>query len=264
MKQRIITAVIAGAGFLGVLWYGGLPFILLMVLLAVIAMGELLKMKHIRLFSSRGALGFIFVLLLALPEDWLEQGIIAVDRNELFLILIIAMLALTVLTKNAFTFDEAGFMILASVYVGFGFHYFMYARFAENGLALLILILILIWMTDTGAYFAGRAFGKHKLWPKISPKKTIEGALGGMAAAFAAGYIYSAYFNVFDSGWELFFCILIVSSAGQLGDLVESAFKRHYAVKDSGNVLPGHGGILDRFDSMIFVMPILYLFGFLG
>jgi phosphatidate cytidylyltransferase len=263
LKQRIITGVIAGAGFLGLIYLGGLPFTLLIILLALIGIWELLKMKQIPVWSMRSLIGFIFVLLLVLPQNWLLTEFWQVERLELFLLLIIVMLALTVITKNKFTFDEAGFMILASVYVGFGFHYFMYARFLDNGLALIFFLLILIWATDSGAYFAGRSFGRHKLWPEISPKKTIEGSLGGIALAYIAGLIFVMVVPVFDSLWTVILVILTVSVAGQLGDLVESAFKRHYAVKDSGHVLPGHGGILDRFDSLIFVMPILYLFGFL-
>ncbi|CAM3749229.1 phosphatidate cytidylyltransferase [Alkalicoccus chagannorensis] len=263
MKQRIITGVIAGGGFLAVLFAGGIFFTILVVLLALIGIYELMKMKHIQPLSLRGGIGFLFVLLLVLPDAWLEAGLWQVERLELFLLLVIVMLSLTVLTKNMFTFDEAGFMVLGSVYIGFGFHYFMQARFLDNGLELVFLVLFLVWATDTGAYFAGRTLGKHKLWPEISPKKTIEGSLGGIVLAFLVGFIYTAFFPVFGSALVLTLCVLVVSTAGQLGDLVESAFKRHYAVKDSGQVLPGHGGILDRFDSLIFVMPILYLFGFL-
>ncbi|SDN29117.1 phosphatidate cytidylyltransferase [Alkalicoccus daliensis] len=263
MKQRIITGVVAGAGFLGLIFLGGIPFALLVVALALIGMWELLKMKRISPLSLRGSIGFIFVLLLVLPQNWLDTALWQIDRLELFLLLIVAMLSLTVLTKNKFTFDEAGFTILASVYVGFGFHYFIYGRFLDNGLELIFFILLLVWSTDSGAYFAGRSFGKHKLWPEISPKKTIEGSLGGIALAFIIGLIYTAVVPVFNSTLMIVLCILVVSVAGQVGDLVESAFKRHYEVKDSGHVLPGHGGILDRFDSLIFVMPILYLFGFL-
>ncbi|QKS71403.1 phosphatidate cytidylyltransferase [Paenalkalicoccus suaedae] len=259
MKQRIITGVIAGAGFLGFIILGGIPFIVLMVLLALIGMWELLRMKHIKPWSVRGLTAFLFLLLLALPQEAIS--FLHVDRNELFLLLIIVLLGHTVMTKNSFTFDEAGFVILASVYVGFGFHYFMYARFVDNGLTLIFFLLCIIWATDSGAYFVGRSMGKRKLWPEISPKKTIEGSIGGILIALGIGLVFVYFFPVYDSMITTIIAILLVSIAGQLGDLVESAFKRHYAVKDSGQVLPGHGGILDRFDSMIFVMPLFYLVG---
>ncbi|PYZ93113.1 phosphatidate cytidylyltransferase [Salipaludibacillus keqinensis] len=263
MKQRLITGVIGGAGFIGLIILGGIPFTLLMIALATIAMWELLRMKRIQPFSIRGATGMLFMWLLLIPENLVSLNWIHLQRLELFLLLIVVLLALTVITKNSFTFDEAGFVILASVYVGYGFHYFMYARFLDNGLWLIFFILVLVWATDSGAYFAGKRFGKRKLWPEISPKKTIEGSLGGTALAIIIGAIFTLFIPIFPSWGIAILFMLVVSLTGQLGDLVESAFKRHYAVKDSGHVLPGHGGILDRFDSLIFVMPIIYLLGFL-
>jgi phosphatidate cytidylyltransferase len=129
----------------------------------------------------------------------------------------------------------------------------------ETGLLLVFFVMFLIWTTDSGAYFVGRTLGKHKLWPDISPKKTIEGSIGGMIAAIIVGSIFHFIVPIFSSYFTALLFILVASIFGQLGDLVESALKRHYAVKDSGNVLPGHGGILDRFDSLIYVMPILHL-----
>ncbi|UTR10836.1 phosphatidate cytidylyltransferase [Evansella sp. LMS18] len=262
MKQRIITAVIAGAGFLTLIILGGWPFTVLMIALALIAMSELLKMKQVRIMSPMGLSSFFLMLLLLTPDNVLTLDWLHVHQLELFLLFIVVLLATTVISKNEFTFDEAGFIILAAVYVGLGFNYFIYTRFLEDGLIIIFFILILVWATDSGAYFAGRAFGKRKLWPEISPNKTIEGALGGIALAFAAGIIYSLFLPIFTSMLTTLLFILVVSTAGQMGDLVESALKRHYAVKDSGQVLPGHGGILDRFDSLIYVMPILYLLGF--
>ncbi|MBU9714519.1 phosphatidate cytidylyltransferase [Evansella tamaricis] len=263
MKQRIITAIIAGAGFITVTIIGAWPFTLLMIGIATLALAELLRMKQVKILSTFGILSFILMWLLVIPESIVSFQWLHIPRLELFLLLIVVLLALTVITKNSFTFDEAGFLVLASVYIGFGFHYFIYTRFLDNGLALLIFILILVWSTDSGAYFAGRSFGKHKLWPEISPKKTIEGAIGGIVLAVIIGVIYLLIVPIFDSWVMTILFIFVVSVSGQMGDLVESALKRHYSVKDSGQVLPGHGGILDRFDSLIFVLPILYLFGFI-
>jgi phosphatidate cytidylyltransferase len=140
----------------------------------------------------------------------------------------------------------------------------MIRQLPDIGLAVVILILFLIWATDSGAYFIGKNFGRHRPWPEISPKKTIEGFVGGLVAAFIVGFIFEAVYPVFESYLIMSAFIVVTSIFGQLGDLVESALKRHYAVKDSGNILPGHGGILDRFDSLIFVMPLLHFFYFFG
>ncbi|GEL06690.1 phosphatidate cytidylyltransferase [Salisediminibacterium halotolerans] len=262
MKQRVLTGVIAGAGFLSLIIIGGWPFAVLMFAIATIGTAELLKMKHIPILSAKGFIGIVFMWILLVPDNFALLDWIPLHRTELFLLLIVLLLGLTVLSKNKFSFDDAGFTVLTSVYVGFGFHYFMFARFVEDGLLLIFLILILVWATDSGAYFAGRKFGKHKLAPSISPKKTVEGSAGGVMLALAIGSLYTLFFPFFDT-WALSLAFMIVVSlTGQVGDLIESAFKRHYAVKDSGNVLPGHGGILDRFDSLIFVMPVVFLLGF--
>ncbi|OIJ17868.1 phosphatidate cytidylyltransferase [Anaerobacillus alkalidiazotrophicus] len=263
MKERIITGVIAGLAFILLIIIGGLPFTLFIMLLASIAMIELLRMKHISPFSIMGILSLLFMWVLLIPNQWIEPYISHINRTELFLAFIIIFLAITVISKNCFTFDEVGFVIISSVYVGFGFRFLIETRLAELGLWLVFFVLFLIWATDSGAYFFGRAIGKRKLWPDISPKKTIEGSIGGIGCALAVGLIFNLLVPIFDSLFTVVLISIVVSIVGQLGDLVESALKRHYSVKDSGNVLPGHGGILDRFDSLIFVMPVLYLFHFI-
>ncbi len=264
MKERIITGVIAGLVFILLVLIGGFPFTLAIMLLASIGMIELLRMRNITPSSFVGIVSLLFLWTLTIPNTWLELSfLIHISREELILAFLLFLLALTVFTKNTFTFDDVGFIIISSVYVGFGFHFLIETRLLEQGLTLVFFILFLIWSTDSGAYFAGRSFGKRKLWPEISPKKTIEGSLGGMFCALVIGLIFNAFFIVFDDLLKVILMIVVVSVIGQLGDLVESALKRHYSVKDSGHILPGHGGILDRFDSLIFVMPILYLFQFI-
>ncbi|WP_256050626.1 phosphatidate cytidylyltransferase, partial [Staphylococcus aureus] len=145
---------------------------------------------------------------------------------------------------------------------GVGFHYFISTR--TEGIAYIVFALVIVWSTDSGAYFVGRKLGKHKLWPEISPKKTIEGFVGGIVIAVIATVIFQ-YFAQLDVNYGLLLLVAVVASMiGQLGDLVESAIKRQYGVKDSGNILPGHGGILDRFDSLIFVLPLLHFIHFVG
>lgn len=118
---------------------------------------------------------------------------------------------------------------------------------------------VIIWSTDSGAYFIGKSMGKRKLWPEISPNKTVEGFIGGIVTAVVLSFVFQAVTGFLPSYLLVMFITLLLSIFGQLGDLVESALKRHYDVKDSGTILPGHGGILDRFDSFLFVLPFLYL-----
>ncbi|TSB46438.1 phosphatidate cytidylyltransferase [Alkalicoccobacillus porphyridii] len=264
MKQRIITGIGFGVVMITMIALGGTFFSLAVSVVASIAMIELLRMKKMRAFSLTGITALLSMWILLVPQNWFEAIFpYAFTKVELFIFFILIMLMLTVLTKNTFTFDEVGFVVLSSVYVGFGFHYLMLTRdIAEIGMVLVFFVILLIWTTDSAAYFVGRAIGKHKLWPDISPNKTIEGSLGGVVFAIIVGtvlYLLLPDLSTYISFSTALVIMLVASVFGQIGDLVESALKRHYAVKDSGNVLPGHGGILDRFDSLIFVMPILHL-----
>lgn len=185
------------------------------------------------------------------------------SKVEVLLIIVMLLLSYTVLLKNKFTFDHAGFILLAALYVGMGFFFFIETRDSPNGLINILYVFLIVWATDTGAYFIGRSFGKRKLWPEISPKKTIEGALGGIVLATLTGVIYHL---ITPFSYPIIIIIgvtMLASIFGQIGDLVESALKRHYGVKDSGDILPGHGGILDRFDSLLFVFPLLHFIGFM-
>lgn len=128
-----------------------------------------------------------------------------------------------------------------------------------GGLTLLV-VLASIWMCDSAAYFAGRAFGKHKLFERVSPKKTWEGAIAGFLAAVAAFVLGRMFVIPYLSPAEAVVCGVIVGVFGQAGDLFESLLKRDAGVKDSSTLIPGHGGILDRFDSLMFVSPLLYLY----
>lgn len=142
--------------------------------------------------------------------------------------------------------------------------YHDYAVGALAGTVLLMFPMVLTWATDTGAYAFGRMFGKHKLIPSVSPGKTIEGAVGGIVTATAAAWLYVhflltpfAHLTMLTASVIGF--AIIIAVVAQVGDLVESLFKRDAGVKDSSNLLPGHGGILDRFDSLLFVLPTAYV-----
>lgn len=129
-----------------------------------------------------------------------------------------------------------------------------------EGPAYVLFVLIFSWLADTGGYFAGRFLGKHKLYEAVSPKKTVEGAIGGLAAAVLGGFIVRALCWPSMPAIHLVVLALIAAAAGQAGDLAESLLKRSVGVKDSGNVLPGHGGILDRVDATLLTATVVYLY----
>lgn len=264
MKKRIITGVIAAAFFIPFVLYGNLPFTILVYAMASVGMFELLRMKGIPLFSVPGIIGMLTVYILLMPNEFAAHinEITSYSKLEFLVIAAILLLIHSVIVKNHFTFDEIGFVLLSVLYVGIGFYYLIETR--NVGLQFIIFALLVVWTTDSGAYFTGRKFGKNKLWPEISPNKTIEGFFGGIITAVIFACIMQLIYP-FDKPWFILILVTIVSSIfGQLGDLVESAIKRHYDVKDSGKLLPGHGGILDRFDSLLFVLPLLNLLHFVS
>jgi len=121
-------------------------------------------------------------------------------------------------------------------------------------------LLFVIFMTDTGAFYFGRIFGKHKLYPSVSPGKTWEGAIGGFLSSLLAVLIFSYFFPVYRLNVFIWILAASLSILSQVGDLAESLLKRNHGVKDSGKILPGHGGVLDRIDGLLFAIPALYIF----
>ena len=257
MKQRIITGVVAAALFLPIVYYGGIPLVLLTYFLATIGLYELMKMKKLNIFSIHGILSILFLWVLIFPEKYSHiSEAFYYSKTEVCIVFILLLLTYTVVTKNRFTFEDVSFSILSSLYVGIGFYFFFETR-VDGGLVYILYSLFMVWATDSGAYFIGKALGKRKLWPEISPNKTVEGFLGGVVCAVIIALLFVLFTDIKGS---IIGITVVLSVFGQIGDLVQSAFKRHFNVKDSGKILPGHGGILDRFDSLIFVWPILNLF----
>lgn len=266
MRQRVITAVIALALFLPTVFFdfGGQAVNILAAAFAVVGVYELFRMKQLTILSIEGALAIIGSVLLVLPKNpWFGFLATTTSKYALVYFVIMLFLGLSVVSKNTYTIEEAAFPVLAMLYAGVGFESFALAR--SSSVVVLFFGLFVVWATDIGAYMIGRQYGKRKLWPEISPNKTIEGALGGVACALVIAMIYLLVFPAkiyFGHNYFIMVVLTIVLSViGQFGDLVESATKRHFEVKDSGKILPGHGGILDRFDSMIFVFPMMYLLG---
>lgn len=261
MKTRIITGLVAGALFLPFVYIGGRPFAFMVTAMAIIALSELIRMRKMNAFSLPSVIAFLTMLsIVAAP--FFENNLVYFDPQKAVYLGITIILAYTVFSKNKFTFEDAGFLTISAVYIGISFYFFNEIRVI--GLDQLLLVLFLIWASDIGAYFTGRAFGKHKLWPEISPNKTIEGFVGGIFMAVVVSLIFGHINSNSASPMDetiVWFAILgvVVAILGTLGDLVQSAYKRHYGVKDAGNILPGHGGILDRFDSLLFTLPILFI-----
>lgn len=150
--------------------------------------------------------------------------------------------------------------VVGIIYIPLFLSYIVFIRNGDNGVLWIFLLLIVVFMGDTGAYYLGSYFGQHKLCPAVSPNKTIEGALGGLAASLVSGALIKyLFFPSLPFGLSLLF-FLSIGIAGQVGDLFESQIKRVAHIKDSGAILPGHGGVLDRIDALLFAAPAAYIF----
>lgn len=261
MKQRVITAVIALIIFIPILLLGGIYIDVAAGVLACVAISEVYIMRKRIIVSPDFVVTTIGAIALAVPNafynGWMADHI---NRLDIYYWCVILLLLWTVFSKNKFSFEDAGVSAISMAYIGTGFHYLAAIR-NQGSFALLMFALLIVWITDSGAYIVGRKLGKHKLFPYISPNKTWEGSIGGTIAALIFAAIYLQFFSIGQNIYLMLFITLFLSISGQLGDLVESAYKRFYKVKDSGKILPGHGGILDRFDSMLVVLPLLHLFG---
>ena len=173
-----------------------------------------------------------------------------------------AIVVTTMLLMTAAIF--AGSLQSALGRVGMGLGSIVYCPLTLGYLVIIpreriLVLLAIVWFGDTAAYYCGRTLGRHLLAPKVSPKKTVEGAVGGLIGSVVAGAIGGTYF-LHESLAKVVWISLVTSIAGQLGDLAESILKRSAGVKDSSSVMPGHGGILDRLDSLFFATPMFYWF----
>ena len=196
---------------------------------------------------------FIFSLLVGVSLEWLPQ-ISILFIFPLFFTLILAEMW----RKKEHPLINISVLVFGIIYVVIPFFLTIDLNLRNTSfLPNVVGMYLLIWTNDSFAYFSGRLFGKTKLFERISPKKTWEGTIGGILFTLALGYIIGAYIN---EGDEMFWMIsaLIIAPCAIFGDLLESLFKRSLDIKDSGKILPGHGGILDRFDAALFAIPFFY------
>lgn len=221
-----------------------------------------------KLIGLKGVASYIiFVILYSLFFYW--EFFANTDRGftETTQILhVITIFVLLILIKDLFSektiplFESKRF-IITTFYLTSGFIFLnLIANYNQAFTPKILLgVFILAWVNDSFAFLLGKNFGKQKLFPRISPKKTVEGFLGGLFFASIASYFISRYTQTLDfSNWLIM--AIIMSVFGTIGDLIESKFKRQADVKDSGVIMPGHGGLLDRLDSVIFASPFVYLF----
>jgi len=249
LKTRVISALVMAPIVLGAVWAGGWVFRALIAVGAVIAISEWINMVPsarrlpARALSVAGVLAALAAQLIAGP--WAGLGV---------------AIAFSLLTALGGGGSDRGLLGFGVFYVSVGIAGLMWLRdLPDNGLALFLFAMLAIWATDIGAYAAGRSIGGPKLAPRISPKKTWAGLIGGMAASALVGWLVALTVGAAMPVLALLMGA-VAAVVGQAGDLFESAVKRRYNVKDSGQLIPGHGGILDRIDGLLVAAPVLAVF----
>jgi len=270
LPKRVLFALVGAPLTIALIYFGG--WILATALGAIAAIGawELYRMAREAGYEPMENAGIVLAAIVPLMVHATYLGVFRVTITVAAL-LFLALTAGVIWARGtqrkplvSLAITVVGVIYPALVTYMYPIRYHDYAIDARAGTFLLMLPIALTWATDTGAYFVGRSMGRHKLIPSVSPAKTIEGAVGGVAIAILAAWLYVifllrpfAHLSMRPVGLTVF--AIIVSCTGQIGDLAESLFKRDAGVKDSSRLLPGHGGILDRFDSLLFVLPVAYV-----
>ncbi|HHT57033.1 phosphatidate cytidylyltransferase [Herbinix luporum] len=257
-KTRLISSIILMAITITVVVLGNDLLFTTILAISLIGMTELYKIMKIEK-ALLGIIGYLAAIL--------YYGLIYFKLQEYMMVLIIGFLLLLmisyVITYPSYRIEQVVIAFFGLFYVSVMLSYIYQVRIMEDGAILVWLIFIGAWGSDTCAYCVGMLIGKHKIVPRLSPKKSLEGSIGGVVGAALIGYIYALALGSKVTGIDnprLLFAIIGAASSviSQIGDWAASAIKRNYNIKDYGNLIPGHGGILDRFDSMIFTAPIVY------
>ena len=261
MKERVISGIILVVLALAFVFVGGNVLLAVMCALSLRGMFELYRVFSIHL-KCVGMVGYVFCVLYYVNLGFFE--------NQFFIpiaiLFLTTLLAFYVFTFPTFHADQILVTYFAFFYVAVMLSYLYRARMMDHGIYIVWLIFLCSWISDTCAYFVGVMFGKHKMAPLLSPKKSVEGAIGGIMGSvlLTALYAYLIRNVMAISGREILLLGLfagIGAFISMIGDLAASAIKRNYDVKDYGRLIPGHGGVLDRFDSVIITAPIIFYLG---
>lgn len=267
--KRVLSAVV----FLPLFWIivkklHPLAFHALMVAAALLAVHELYRLAEARGHRCHRLLGagVVLVFLGAFAFPWLR-----IEYALLFALFMIPVASLWRGGDWSAAFGDIGSTLFVAVFTGVFFGYLIALRLLdgppkgqETGSDLVFLLFLIVWGSDMAAYYFGRSLGRHLLAPAVSPRKTVEGALGGLAGAVGAAFIARAWFMQRLSVRDCVILGVALAAVGIVGDLVESMLKRGAGVKDSAALVPGHGGILDRVDSLLYAAPLLYYYYLLG
>ncbi|MBQ6693653.1 MAG: phosphatidate cytidylyltransferase [Bacteroidaceae bacterium] len=268
---RGATGIVFVGLLLAAILYGYIPFGILFGIVTGLAVNEFCNIageyKKTTFSTLSAVLGgmYLFFVLFAVTHFNIERPLTLLLP---YILLVVYMFVSELYRKEGGALDNFAYFTLSQVYAALPFALLnILSSYGSTNnehysYVLPLAIFIFLWSNDTGAYCTGCTIGRHKMFERISPKKTWEGFAGGAVTAIIAGYVMSLFFDVLNT-WQWMAMAAIVVVAGTLGDLIESCMKREMKIKDSGNILPGHGGILDRFDSCILAVPSVIIFLYL-
>lgn len=256
MKERILTAIVLLAVVVPVIWLGGYVFSALAFVATVVALWEMMTMR-----DQLSPVHFSFKL------GMLIAAVVAIYVDDLTHLLYIYMgyLIFTLLGRFVLKMlDGEDLVFYTSLMFDVVLPFWALVQLRNHSLSLFLLPVVTVVLTDSAAYFTGMLFGKRKLAPKISPKKTVEGAVGGWLFGAVFAFAFGWHMDFFTAQWILLVVALVLPVLSQLGDLSASWQKRKHGIKDFGKIFPGHGGVMDRVDSQLIVALCMYLIVYLG
>lgn len=255
--RRLLSALLLISFFLLVVAYGGTSsFALLGMMVAIISLWEFTRLvSHSpgasRVFAVPGAVALVGVTYLG-GLEWFSISAV------LFILLQLSRMVFGKGDMEA-NFRLATLCLLGVLYVAGPLSLAVVLRGMPGGGRYIVLACGIVWVGDTAAFYIGSYLGRHRLAPRVSPHKSVEGSVGGLAASMAAAWLLAAALDVPATLLSSVLLGVVVGGAGQIGDLIESVIKRTFQVKDTGHLIPGHGGMLDRIDSLLFAIPVFYL-----
>jgi phosphatidate cytidylyltransferase len=255
LRTRIITALVGVPVLIGLLYLGGVYWQGFMTLLVVIALFEYFTMMR-----NKGYKPMILPTLF-IAGILLFRGQLEIYLPGLFFIGLFLMVLVLVISYPRFCLQDMVFSFFGAFYIGYLFSFALAFAESERLFPYILLVFIMTWASDVGGYLFGKLWGKTKLSPQLSPGKTWEGAIGAVLLTVALAICFNSIVRMENINFFYTLVIGVLASVtAQVGDLLESAIKRYFEVKDSGHIIPGHGGVLDRFDSFMLLLPVVYYF----
>ena len=263
MGLRILTGLIGAPLLLLFIFKGGIFFAGLVFTLVTIGIWEYGKMVTTKGYQFQTILVMLSAWVMIITcylnfKDWASFGL---------MLIFLCIFFLAIVKYPRYEVSDIAVHFLGVIYIGWTMSHLLLLNRMEEGTLLILYLFFAIWSSDSGAYFAGKFLGKHKLCPKISPKKSVEGSIGGVIGVVTFITLYcklllAQWVPAFGQVpvWAYILFGLACGIMSQVGDLTASLIKRHFGIKDYGKIFPGHGGVLDRFDSLIFVAPATYFF----